>query len=86
MAAGQSDMVLPDGEVLHGTGRRHIEYPIHTEILAPGRRGRATGMMSGAGNFIAAFSFLITVFGVGCLAGLFLHRSKYLQAQRVRGP
>lgn len=43
-------------------------------------------MMSGAGNFIAAFSFLITVFGVGCLAGLFLHRSKYLQAQRVRGP
>jgi L-fuculose-phosphate aldolase len=26
-------LVSPDGEVLHGTGRRHIEYPIHTEIM-----------------------------------------------------
>jgi len=26
-------LVSPDGDVLTGTGRRHIEYPIHTEIL-----------------------------------------------------
>jgi ribulose-5-phosphate 4-epimerase/fuculose-1-phosphate aldolase len=26
-------LVSPDGEVLVGTGRRHIEYPIHTEIM-----------------------------------------------------
>lgn len=26
-------LVSPRGEVLHGTGRRHIEYPIHTEIM-----------------------------------------------------
>lgn len=27
-------LVSPDGEVLAGSGRRHIEYPIHTELLA----------------------------------------------------
>ena len=27
-------LVTPDGEVLAGDGRRHIEYPIHTEIMA----------------------------------------------------
>jgi len=27
-------LVSPEGEVLHGAGRRHIEYPIHTEIMA----------------------------------------------------
>ncbi|MFI6350985.1 class II aldolase/adducin family protein [Streptomyces sp. NPDC050560] len=27
-------LVSPDGEVLSGGGRRHIEYPIHTELLA----------------------------------------------------
>lgn len=27
-------LVTPDGDVLEGTGRRHIEYPIHTEIIA----------------------------------------------------
>lgn len=27
-------LVTPGGEVLEGTGRRHIEYPIHTEIIA----------------------------------------------------
>jgi ribulose-5-phosphate 4-epimerase/fuculose-1-phosphate aldolase len=26
-------LVTPDGEVLAGTERRHIEYPIHTEVL-----------------------------------------------------
>lgn len=27
-------LVSPSGAVLHGSGRRHIEYPIHTEIMA----------------------------------------------------
>jgi ribulose-5-phosphate 4-epimerase/fuculose-1-phosphate aldolase len=27
-------LVSPSGSVLQGSGRRHIEYPIHTEILA----------------------------------------------------
>lgn len=27
-------LVDPDGEVLEGSGRRHLEFPIHTEILA----------------------------------------------------
>ena len=27
-------LVSEDGEVLEGTGRRHLEYPIHTRILA----------------------------------------------------
>ncbi|WP_314225302.1 class II aldolase/adducin family protein [Streptomyces zaehneri] len=27
-------LVSRDGEVLHGEGKRHIEYPIHTEIMA----------------------------------------------------
>jgi ribulose-5-phosphate 4-epimerase/fuculose-1-phosphate aldolase len=26
-------LVSPEGEVLAGTGKRHIEYPIHTEVL-----------------------------------------------------
>lgn len=26
-------LVSPDGEVLDGSGKRHIEYPIHTEIM-----------------------------------------------------
>jgi ribulose-5-phosphate 4-epimerase/fuculose-1-phosphate aldolase len=26
-------LVSAHGDVLHGTGRRHIEYPIHTEIM-----------------------------------------------------
>src|SRR5690348_7125949 len=26
-------LVSPEGEVLSGDGRRHIEYPIHTEIM-----------------------------------------------------
>jgi ribulose-5-phosphate 4-epimerase/fuculose-1-phosphate aldolase len=27
-------LVTPDGDVAHGDGRRHAEYPIHTEIVA----------------------------------------------------
>jgi L-fuculose-phosphate aldolase len=26
-------LVAPDGSVLEGTGKRHLEYPIHTEIM-----------------------------------------------------
>lgn len=29
-----SHLVSPEGEVLEGGGRRHSEYPIHTEVLA----------------------------------------------------
>ncbi|HEX4396452.1 MAG TPA: class II aldolase/adducin family protein [Trebonia sp.] len=32
--AGRIVLVSPDGEVLAGEGPRHIEYPIHTEIMA----------------------------------------------------
>src|ERR1700683_3470142 len=32
--AGKILLVSPDGEVLDGTGPRHIEYLIHTEIMA----------------------------------------------------
>jgi ribulose-5-phosphate 4-epimerase/fuculose-1-phosphate aldolase len=32
--AGRIVLVSPDGEVLAGDGARHIEYPIHTEIMA----------------------------------------------------
>lgn len=31
---GRIVLVSPDGEVLEGDGPRHIEYPIHTEIMA----------------------------------------------------
>lgn len=30
---GRTVLVSPGGEVLSGDGRRHIEYPIHTEIM-----------------------------------------------------
>ena len=32
--AGRIVLVNPDGDVLAGDGPRHIEYPIHTEIMA----------------------------------------------------
>ncbi|HEV3068905.1 MAG TPA: class II aldolase/adducin family protein, partial [Streptosporangiaceae bacterium] len=32
--AGRIVLVSPDGDVLAGDGPRHIEYPIHTEIMA----------------------------------------------------
>ena len=32
--ASRIGLVSPDGEVLSGDGPRHIEYPIHTEIMA----------------------------------------------------
>jgi ribulose-5-phosphate 4-epimerase/fuculose-1-phosphate aldolase len=48
-------LVSPDGDVLEGIGRRHIEYPIHTEIMA--RRddvGAAVHTHSDAANAFAA--------------------------------
>jgi L-fuculose-phosphate aldolase len=48
-------LVSGDGEVLHGTGRRHIEYPIHTEVMT--RRpdvGAVVHTHSDAANAFAA--------------------------------
>lgn len=48
-------LVSPQGEVLHGAGRRHIEYPIHTQVMA--RRadvGAVVHTHSDAANAFAA--------------------------------
>lgn len=48
-------LVSPSGAVLDGTGRRHIEYPIHTEVMA--RRpdvGAVVHTHSDAANAFAA--------------------------------
>lgn len=48
-------LVTPEGEVLDGVGKRHIEYPIHTEIM--GRRadvGAVVHTHSDAANAFAA--------------------------------
>ena len=34
ITAGRVHLVSPDGDVVEGDGKRHSEYPIHTEILA----------------------------------------------------
>jgi len=48
-------LVSPEGEVLHGTGRRHIEYPIHTQIMAlRARVGAVVHTHSDAANAFAA--------------------------------
>ena len=45
-------LVSPDGEVLYGQGRRHMEYPIHTRVLAA--RPDVTAVVhSHAGNAVA---------------------------------
>jgi L-fuculose-phosphate aldolase len=49
-------LVSPDGEVLHGTGRRHIEYPIHTEIMD--RRGDLGAVVHTHSDAANAFSAL----------------------------
>jgi ribulose-5-phosphate 4-epimerase/fuculose-1-phosphate aldolase len=49
-------LVSPEGEVLHGTGRRHIEYPIHTEIMA--RRGDVGAVVHTHSDAANAFSAL----------------------------
>jgi L-fuculose-phosphate aldolase len=48
-------LVSPQGEILHGAGRRHIEYPIHTQVMA--RRadvGAVVHTHSDAANAFAA--------------------------------
>jgi ribulose-5-phosphate 4-epimerase/fuculose-1-phosphate aldolase len=49
-------LVSPDGEVLEGTGRRHIEYPIHTEIMA--RRDDVGAAVHTHSDAVNAFSAL----------------------------
>ena len=49
-------LVTPEGKVLHGTGRRHIEYPIHTEIMA--RRGDVGAVVHSHSEAANAFSAL----------------------------
>jgi ribulose-5-phosphate 4-epimerase/fuculose-1-phosphate aldolase len=49
-------LVSRDGDVLHGTGRRHIEYPIHTEIMA--RRADVGAVVHTHSDAANAFSAL----------------------------
>jgi L-fuculose-phosphate aldolase len=49
-------LVSPDGEVLQGSGRRPIEYPIHTEIMA--RRGDVGAVVHSHSDAANAFSAL----------------------------
>ena len=49
-------LVTPEGKVLHGTGRRHIEYPIHTEIMA--RQGDVGTVVHSHSDAANAFSAL----------------------------
>ncbi|HSZ43331.1 MAG TPA: class II aldolase/adducin family protein [Trebonia sp.] len=49
-------LVTPEGKVLHGTGRRHIEYPIHTEIMA--RRNDVGAVVHSHSDAANAFSAL----------------------------
>jgi L-fuculose-phosphate aldolase len=49
-------LVTPEGKVLHGAGRRHIEYPIHTEIMA--RRGDVGAVVHSHSDAANAFSAL----------------------------
>jgi ribulose-5-phosphate 4-epimerase/fuculose-1-phosphate aldolase len=49
-------LVSPHGKVLYGSGRRHIEYPIHTEIMA--RRGDVRAVVHSHSEAANAFSAL----------------------------
>lgn len=49
-------LVSAEGEVLHGAGRRHIEYPIHTEIMA--RRADVGAVVHTHSDAANAFSAL----------------------------
>jgi ribulose-5-phosphate 4-epimerase/fuculose-1-phosphate aldolase len=49
-------LVSPEGKVLHGSERRHIEYPIHTEIMA--RRGDVGAVVHSHSDAANAFSAL----------------------------
>jgi L-fuculose-phosphate aldolase len=62
-------LVSPDGDVLEGAGRRHIEYPIHTEIMAQrGDVGAAVHTHSYAVNALCALDVpLRPLDHAGCL-------------------
>jgi ribulose-5-phosphate 4-epimerase/fuculose-1-phosphate aldolase len=49
-------LVSPAGEVLHGSGQRHIEYPIHTEAMA--RRADVGAVVHTHSDAANAFSAL----------------------------
>ncbi|PXX71527.1 L-fuculose 1-phosphate aldolase [Nocardia tenerifensis] len=49
-------LVSPSGSVLDGTGRRHLEYPIHTEIMA--RRDDVGAVVHTHAPALAAFASL----------------------------
>lgn len=49
-------LVSGEGEVLHGSGRRHIEYPIHTEVMA--RRADVGAVVHTHSDAANAFSAL----------------------------
>jgi L-fuculose-phosphate aldolase len=49
-------LVSPAGDVLHGSGRRHIEYPIHTEIMA--RRDDVGAVVHSHSDAACAFAAL----------------------------
>jgi len=49
-------LVTPEGEVLRGSGRRHLEYPIHTEIMA--RRPGVGAVVHSHSDAANAFSAL----------------------------
>ena len=49
-------LVTREGKVRHGTGRRHIEYPIHTEIVA--RRSDVGAVVHSHSDAANAFSAL----------------------------
>jgi L-fuculose-phosphate aldolase len=53
---GKIVLVAPEGKVLHGSGRRHIEYPIHTEIMA--RRSDVGAVVHSHSDAANAFSAL----------------------------
>lgn len=49
-------LVSPDGDVLAGEGKRHIEYPIHTQIMA--LRPEVTAVVHSHANGAVAFASL----------------------------
>src|ERR1700749_2242088 len=49
-------LVSPEGKVLHGSGRRPLEYPIHTEIMAA--RGDVGAVVHSHSDAANAFSAL----------------------------
>lgn len=65
-------LVSPQGEVLEGSGPRHIEYPIHTEIMA--RRADAGAVVHTHSDAANAFSALdVPLLPISHAGALFCH-------------